>query len=78
MTEYAVRLANDSNVHSIQLDDGLDVMIPNSEYFKTANEITLDERLGRMHHSYVRGDGVIKKMNDCLVYAMEEPNRNVF
>ena len=31
-----------------------------------------------MHHSYVRGEGAIKKIHQYLVLAKKEPNRSRF
>ena len=40
--------------------------------------MVMNERGGRTHHSYVRGKGVIVKLNDAFLNAKKEPNRTVF
>ena len=42
------------------------------------HEMVLNERPGRTHHCYVKGQGVIGKLNNCLVHAIKEPTRHVF
>ena len=43
-----------------------------------ANEIFLKERPGRLHHSYIKMQGAIVKINERLLDSKKEPNRNVF
>ena len=79
MTEYTVRIANNKNVHAIQIDEGIYDTIPNDvENFQYGNELCLNERPGRKHHSYVRGTESISKIYNCLVNAMKEPDRVTF
>ena len=44
MTEYAVRLANDPVVHSIQIDDGRDDNMPEDDEYRKAHELVLNEK----------------------------------
>ena len=79
MTEYAVRLANNPTVHVMQIDEGENYMYGgNCEFYQNTQEFVLNERPGRTHHSYIKGENVIDKINHYLLNAVKEPNLKVF
>ena len=65
---------DDSEAHS---GNFADLPVDDDEYDQ-ANRLILNERPGRLHHSYVKGALVINKINEGVINAKKEPYRNRF
>ena len=61
----------------IQIDDCTQIELTDVDE-DIEQELRLENRSGRVRHSYVRGDGCIQKLNKFINDAKHEPDRTAF